>query len=49
MEDNFKPYQTRWQELSVVNGCVIWGSRVVVPPQGRELVLKELHDAILDF
>ena len=30
VEDKFKPYQTRWQELSVVNRCVIWGSRVFV-------------------
>ena len=28
----------------VVNGCVIWGSRVVIPPQGRAIVLEQLHD-----
>ena len=40
---NLKPYRLRWQELSTLNGCVLWGSRVVVPPQGRAAVLGELH------
>ena len=41
-----KLYQTRWQELSTLNGCVLWGSRLIVPPQGRQAVtvLKELHE-----
>ena len=38
------PYQIRAQELSVQDGCLLWGSRVVVPPQGRELVIKLLHE-----
>ena len=42
--EDFKPYKCRSQELRVDHGCVIWGSRVVIPPQGRDLVLKELHD-----
>ena len=43
LEVEFTPYQSRAQELSVINGCILWGARVVVPPQGREAVLKELH------
>ena len=35
---------SRKMELSVLDGCVLWGSQVVVPPQGREAVLQELHD-----
>ena len=31
---DLKPYRSRWQELSTLNGCVLWGSRVVIPPQG---------------
>ena len=31
-------------ELSLYQGCVLWGSRVVVPVQGREAVLQELHE-----
>ena len=30
-------------ELSVLDRCVLWGCVVVVPPQGREAVLLELH------
>ena len=32
---DLKPYQNRSKELSTLNGCVLWGARVVVPPQGR--------------
>ena len=36
--------QQNWrrQELSVLDGCVLWGARVVVPPPGRERVIQEL-------
>lgn len=30
-----------------MDGCVLWGARVVVPPKGRELVLEELHNTHL--
>ena len=34
--EEFKPYQSRAHELSfllsVLNGCVLWGAGVVVPP-----------------
>ena len=32
----------RRQELSVPDGCVLWGAIVVVPPPGREQVIQEL-------
>ncbi|XP_068207101.1 uncharacterized protein [Palaemon carinicauda] len=31
------------EELSVQQGCLLWGSRVIIPPQGREQMLRELH------
>ena len=31
--------------MSVEDDCVLWGSRVVVPPQGRSRVVDELHEA----
>ncbi len=43
-EEKLKPYYSRRNELSVLDGCVLWGARVVVPPQGQKLVLDELHD-----
>ena len=38
--------QQNWQrkELSVLNGCVLRGARVVVPPPGRERVIQELRE-----
>ena len=30
-------------ELSIENGCVLWGSRVVIPPRFHEQLLNELH------
>ena len=44
LDISFTPYKSRVSELSVIDGCIVWGARVVVPPQGRQLVLDELHD-----
>ena len=41
---NLKPYQVRHNELTVCDGCVMWGSRVVVPQAGRKSVMEQLHD-----
>ena len=45
--DKFKSYWKRKRELSTLDGCILWGARVIVPPQGRKLVLQELHDTHL--
>ena len=37
------PYQQRKDELSIHDGCILLGNRVVVPPPGRKSVLEELH------
>ena len=42
--EEFIPYTSRKMELSVLDRCILWASRVVVPPPGRRLVLDELHD-----
>ena len=44
-EEALRPYLTRKDELSVHSGCLLWGSRVIVPPKGRELIVKELHES----
>ena len=46
-DQDFRPYRRRQNELSVEDGCVLWGSRVVVPTKGRERVMEILHDAHL--
>ena len=42
--EEFKPYRSRWKELSTLDGWILWGSRVVIPPQGRKAALVELHE-----
>lgn len=43
-EEGLQPYLRRQEELSTENGCVMWGSRVVVPPPARNKVIEVLHD-----
>ena len=43
-DPNLLPYQCRKQELSVEDGCVLWGNQVVVPLPGRAKVLNTLHE-----
>ena len=38
-----KPYQQRKDQLSVHNGCILLGSRVVVPVAGQTKVMEELY------
>jgi hypothetical protein len=38
-DPELEPYFSRRLELSSYEGCVLWGARVVIPPQGREAVL----------
>ena len=37
-------YSSKRSELSVSQGCVMWGLRVVIPPRGRTAVLQQLHE-----
>ncbi|XP_043916150.1 LOW QUALITY PROTEIN: uncharacterized protein K02A2.6-like [Protopterus annectens] len=39
----FQPYVVRKTELSVQDGCVLWGARVIIPPPGRSALLQQLH------
>ena len=42
-EENLEPYYHWRNELSVEEGCILGGQRVVVPSQGRTILLDELH------
>lgn len=44
---DFVPYQRRHTELSVQDGLVLWGNRVVIPLSGRAAVLSLLHEGHL--
>ena len=35
-------YQKRW-EITIENGILLWGERVIVPQSLREILLKDLH------
>ncbi|CAI5661061.1 unnamed protein product [Oreochromis niloticus] len=37
--------RVRQQELSVQDGCVLWGARVVIPERGRRPLLEQLHQS----
>lgn len=43
--EEFQPYYVRRDELSAYRDCILWGSRVVVPPSLRPEILKILHSA----
>ena len=42
--DELKPYFTQRHELSVEQGCVLRGMRVIIPPSLRNRLLQELHE-----
>ena len=44
-EPELQPYQSRAAELSVQDGCLLWGIRVIVPKKAREAVISLLHEA----
>ena len=44
-DEALRPFQLRKDELNVEDGCILWGSRVVVPPPGCVKVINELHSA----
>ena len=43
--DDIKSYRQKQYELTVEDGCLMWGHRVVIPQVLREKLLQELHDA----
>ena len=43
-QDQLAPFFDKKTELSIHKGCLLWGSRVVVPTPCREAVLLELHE-----
>lgn len=43
-EPDLKPYYNRRNELSTLDGCLLWGSRVIIPNKGQDIVLSQLHE-----
>ena len=44
VDPQLKQYWSRRLELSVEDGCILWGSRVTIPPPGQRRMLAELHE-----
>ena len=46
VQDNpkIKPYFAKKDELSLYDGCILWGTRIVIPAPDRDAVLMELHE-----
>ena len=45
VNSELQPYSNRRTELSLHEGCLLWGNRIIAPPQERKRILQELHDA----
>ena len=44
-DEKLRPYSSRRDEISLEDGILLWGSRVVIPPQAREAVIEQAHSA----
>ena len=40
-----KPFATSKDQLSVQDGCILWGNWLIIPKAGRGDMLRELHEA----
>ena len=38
------PYQRRKEEITLQNGCILWGNRVIIPHAGRESIMELLRN-----
>ena len=43
-DPELEPYSSRRLKLSTFDGCILWGSRIIIPSPGRQAVLQELHE-----
>ena len=43
-EEAIQPYWSRRHELTIEDGCLLWGRRVIVPMALQEHMLTELHE-----
>ena len=44
VREDLQSFSRRRQELSSMDGCLLLGSRVIIPPPGREQLLQALHE-----
>lgn len=44
VREELRPYAKRKTELSLQDGCIFWGSRIIIPPPGRSQIVEEIHE-----
>ena len=44
-EESIKPFYQRKDQLSIDQGCLLWGRRVIIPTMLQARMLQELHSA----
>ena len=42
--EELQAYFRRKFELSILDGCLLWGSRIVIPTSGQSCIMDELHE-----
>jgi len=42
---NVKPYYEKREEISIENGILLWGLRVIIPLKYRPHIMQELHSS----
>ena len=47
VEKKLQPYSTRQTEFSIEDGCLMWGTRVIIPKASQPAVLTSLMRLIL--
>ena len=45
VDTNLSAYFNKQDEISIEQGCVLWGTRVIIPSRGRVRVLELLHES----
>ena len=43
VEPDLVPYKSKQEGLTVEQGCLLWGTRIIIPPKLQKQVLTELH------
>ena len=44
IQEKVKPFFSKRMQLSITNGCLLWGLRVIIPPQHQAAILRLLHE-----
>ena len=47
ISEELRPYYDRQNEISLSNGCLMWGIRVIIPTKYRDATLDQIHEGHL--